>query len=89
MAYREFRVVDIRAILGWWFRGLGLRAIARKSGFDRRTVRRYVEAAEAEGLTQEAEDRYSLSDQAISFVFKLPVPEYLGIAVGRQNRSLF
>ncbi len=54
MAYREFRVVDIRAILGWWFRGLGLRAIARRSGFDRRTVRRYVEAAEAEGLTQEA-----------------------------------
>lgn len=50
MAFREYRMLDIKAILAWRLDGHGLRAIARKSGVDRRAVRRYVHAAEAEGL---------------------------------------
>jgi hypothetical protein len=43
-------VIDVKAILGWWLDGKGRRAIARKSGSDPRAVRRYIRAAEAEGL---------------------------------------
>lgn len=51
MAYREYRVIDVKAVLGWWLDGQAVRAIARKSGADRRAVRRYIGAAKAEGLS--------------------------------------
>ena len=45
MAYREVSVLDIREVLRLWLHGEGFRAITRLSGVDRKTVRRYVEAA--------------------------------------------
>lgn len=50
MAYRELHVVEVREVLRLWARGRGYRAIARQSAVDRKTVRRYVEAASALGL---------------------------------------
>jgi transposase len=53
MAYRELFVVEIKEVLRLWARGQGYRAVARTLGVDRKTVRRYVEAATALGLSGE------------------------------------
>jgi hypothetical protein len=53
MAFREVPMVEIREVLRLWLAGEGLRAIARLVRVDRKTVRRYVAAAEAAGLDRE------------------------------------
>ncbi len=53
MAYRELFVVEIREILRLWQRGFGYRRIATLTPPDRRTVRRYVEAAAVLGLDRD------------------------------------
>jgi transposase len=53
MAYREVSVYEIKEVLRLWLRGEGHRAIDRLSGVDRKTVRRYVEAAVVAGLTRD------------------------------------
>src|SRR5688572_13988785 len=50
MAFREVRVFEVREVLRLWLAGEGLRGIERLSQVDRKTVRRYVEAAVALGL---------------------------------------
>src|ERR1700738_1517909 len=45
MSYREVSVIEIREMLRLWLQGLGLREVARLSGTDRKTVRRYVDRA--------------------------------------------
>jgi transposase len=50
MAFREVRVFEVREVLRLWLAGEGLRAVERLSQVDRKTVRRYVEAAMALGL---------------------------------------
>ncbi len=60
MAYREVSVSEIREVLRLWLGvvpGLpapGLRTIAGHCGVDRKTVRGYVEAAQAAGLPRDA-----------------------------------
>jgi len=50
MAFREVSVVQAREVLRRWFAGSdGLRRIAEGTGVDRKTVRRYVDAAESFG----------------------------------------
>jgi hypothetical protein len=49
MAFREVPMFEIREVLRLWLTGEGLRAIARLARVDRKTVRRYVAAAEAAG----------------------------------------
>ena len=61
MAFREVRVFEVREVLRLWLRGEGLRAVSRLVGMDRKTVRRYVEAAEELGLDR-AGDEDQLSD---------------------------
>ena len=61
MAFREVRVFEVREVLRLWLRGEGLRAVSRLAGMDRKTVRRYVEAAEELGLDR-AGDEDQLSD---------------------------
>jgi transposase len=46
-------VFEIREVLRLWMGGHGFRAVSRLSGVDRKTVRRYVEAAVAAGLVRE------------------------------------
>lgn len=55
MAYRELHVVEIKELLRLWARGYGIRTVARRTGLDRKTVRRYVEAAREVGLEPGAE----------------------------------
>ena len=50
MAYRELGVIEIREVLRRFCLGEGLRAIARGTGSDRKTVAKYVAAAAAAGL---------------------------------------
>jgi len=50
MAYREVTVEEIREALRRWLRGDPVRAIARQGIADRKTVRRYIRAAQAAGV---------------------------------------
>ncbi len=54
MAFREVGVVEVREVLRGWLEGTGLRTVAERSGVDRKTARRYVNAAVAAGLSREA-----------------------------------
>ena len=54
MGFREVGVVEVREVLRGWLDGAGLRKAAERAGVDRKTARRYVGAAEAEGLVREA-----------------------------------
>ena len=50
MAFREVRVFEVREVLRLWLRGEGLRGVERLAGVDRKTDRRYVTAAQAQGF---------------------------------------
>lgn len=52
--YRELSMTDVREVLRRRHAGQGVREIARETGTDRKTVRRYVAAAEELGLTRES-----------------------------------
>jgi transposase len=52
MAFREVAVVEIREVLRAWLSGAGLRKVGEQAGVDRKTARRYVEAAEEAGLAR-------------------------------------
>jgi transposase len=53
MAFREVRVFEVREVLRLWLAGEGFRSVERLSQVDRKTVRRYVEAALALGLDRD------------------------------------
>ncbi len=54
MGFREVSVVEVREVLRGWLEGHGLREVGRRAGVDRKTARRYVEAAQAAGLVRDA-----------------------------------
>ena len=54
MGFREVAVTEIREVLRAWLSGAGLRRVAERAGVDRKTARRYVEAAVAAGLSRDA-----------------------------------
>ncbi|MHA7290435.1 IS21 family transposase [Arthrobacter sp. MDT3-24] len=47
-------MVEIREVLRAWLDGAGLRTVGERAGVDRKTARRYVQAAEAAGLVRDA-----------------------------------
>jgi transposase len=53
MGFREVAVTEIREVLRAWLAGAGLRKAAEQAGVDRKTARRYVEAAVAAGLARD------------------------------------
>jgi transposase len=67
MGFREVSVVEIREILRRWMIGQGLRSIATQVLVDRKTVRRYVEAAVAAGLRRDG-DEGQLTDALVGAV---------------------
>lgn len=73
MAFREVPMFEIREVLRLWLGGAGLRAIGRLARVDRKTVRRYVAAAEAAGVARDGgEDQ--LSDDLIAGVCEVVRP---------------
>jgi len=73
MAFREVRVFEVRELLRLWLRGQGLRAIEGLAGVDRKTVRRYVGAAEALGLVR-AGGETQLTDELVGCVVEAVRP---------------
>ena len=53
MAYREVSVIEVKEILRLWLAGHSLREVTTLAGADRKTVRRYVQAARDAGLVRE------------------------------------
>src|SRR5208282_5954682 len=53
MAFREVAVTEIREVLRAWLAGTGLRRVAEQAGVDRKTARRYVDAAVGAGLARD------------------------------------
>ena len=60
-------MIEIVEMLRLWLQGLGLREVARLSGTDRKTVRRYVDRARACGLDRDGGDD-QLTDELIAVV---------------------
>jgi transposase len=54
VAFREVGVFEVREVLRLWVRGNGYRGVERLAGVDRKTVRRYVSAAQELGLCRQA-----------------------------------
>jgi len=55
MAFRELTMIEIREVLRRHASGQSLRQIARETGLDRKTVRRYVAAAEQTPVADESD----------------------------------
>ena len=51
VVFREVDVVEVREVLRGWLDGVGLRTVAARAGVDRKTARRYVQAAQEAGRT--------------------------------------
>ncbi len=60
-------MIEVREILRLWLQGRGLREVARLSGSDRKTVRRYVDRARACGLDRDG-DAGQLTDELLAAV---------------------
>jgi transposase len=73
MAFREVRVFEVREVLRLWLAGEGLRGIERLAGLDRKTIRRYVAAAEAAGVDRGGGEE-QLSDELIGQVVEAVRP---------------
>jgi transposase len=67
MVFREVSVIEIREVLRSWLAGAGLRTVAARAGVDRKTARRYVEAAVAAGLARDG-GAGQLSDELVGQV---------------------
>jgi transposase len=73
MAFREVRVFEVREVLRLWLAREGIRSVERLSQVDRKTVRRYVEAAVALGLDR-AGGEGQLTDEFIGGVVEAVRP---------------
>jgi transposase len=73
MAFREVAVTEIREVLRAWLSGAGLRQVAAQAGVDRKTARRYVQAAVEAGLAREA-GAEELSDELVGQVAQVVRP---------------
>jgi len=62
MSYRELTMIDVRQVLRQWRARHGLREGTRNTGLDRKTVRRYYEAAVALDIQREGEGELSDDD---------------------------
>jgi hypothetical protein len=77
VAFREVGVHEIKEVLRLWLRGEELRSIARLARVDRKTARRYVEAAAGCGLDR-AGGEAQLGDELLSAVAEQVRPHRSG-----------
>jgi transposase len=73
MVFREVGVTEIREVLRSWLAGAGLRKVAAQAGVDRKTARRYVEAAVAAGLARDG-GAGQLTDELVGQVAEVVRP---------------
>jgi Mu transposase-like protein len=73
MAFREVAVTEIREVLRAWLAGAGLRRVAAQAGVDRKTARRYVEAAVEAGLARDG-GAGQLTDELVGQVAQVVRP---------------
>jgi transposase len=73
MAFREVAVTEIREVLRAWLAGAGLRRVAEQAGVDRKTARRYVQAAVEAGLARDG-GAGQLTDELIGQVAQVVRP---------------
>ncbi len=67
MTYREVSVIEVKEILRLWLGGRSLREVTVLAAVDRKTVRRYVEAARTAGLARDG-GAGQLSDELLGMV---------------------
>ena len=72
--YREVSVIEVREVLRAWLAGSGFRTAGAQAGVDRKTARRYVEAAVAAGLDREG-GVCQLDDELIGTVLAAVRPD--------------
>lgn len=77
MAFREVDVTEVREVLRAWLAGQGLRKVAEQAGVDRKTARRYVQAAEEAGLLRDG-GAAQLTDELIGQVVQAVRPARAG-----------
>ena len=73
MAFREVAVTEIREVLRAWLSGAGLRRVAEQAGVDRKTARRYVQAAVEAGVARDGGPG-QLSDELVGQVAQVVRP---------------
>jgi len=73
VGFREVGVVEVREVLRAWLQGAGLRKVAERAGVDRKTARRYVEAAQAAGLSRDG-GLEAVTDELIGLVVEAVRP---------------
>jgi transposase len=73
MAFREVAVTEIREVLRAWLSGAGLRQVAAQAGVDRKTARRYVQAAAEAGLARDG-GAGQLTDELVGQVAEVVRP---------------
>lgn len=67
-------MIEIKEVLRLWLAGQSLREVTRLAGLDRKTVRRYVQAAEAAGLVRDG-GQEQLTDELLGAVVAVVRPE--------------
>jgi transposase len=67
MAYREVTMLEVKEVLRLWLGGVAQRRIAAQLGLNVKTVRRYVAAAQASGVSRAASSE-ALDDSLIAAV---------------------
>lgn len=75
MSFRELTMNEVREVIRQWQAGFGLREMARTTGLDRKTVRRYVEVLRALRVAADAVADDALVHQVASRVQTRAVPE--------------
>jgi transposase len=73
LSYREVSVEQVREMLRAWMGGAGHRTVGKLAGVDRKTARRYVEAAEEVGVARDG-GVGQLSDEVIGQIVGLVRP---------------
>jgi hypothetical protein len=72
--FREVSVIEVRELLRVWMLGAGLRRVGALAGVDRKTARRYTDAAVAAGLDRDG-DTDQLTDELIGAVVEAVRPD--------------
>ncbi len=67
-------MIEIKEVLRLWLAGCSLREVTRLAGLDRKTVRRYVQAAQAAGVAREGGDG-QLTEEVLGAVVAVVRPD--------------